>query len=73
MERDNREEMLVAFRLFDTEDRGRIGLKDLRRVAKELEESLTEEELLMILDQSDKDGDGEIGEEDWIRVMAKGG
>jgi Ca2+-binding EF-hand superfamily protein len=65
--------MLVAFRLFDTEDRGRIGLKDLRRVAKELEESLTEEELLMILNNADKDGDGEIGEEDWIRVMAKGG
>ena len=73
MQRDNREEMLVAFRLFDTEDRGRIGLKDLRRVAKELEESLTEEELLMILNNADKDGDGEIGEEDWIRVMAKGG
>lgn len=70
-ERDGREEMLVAFRLFDTDRRGRIGLKDLRRVAKELDEVMTDEELLMILDESDKDRDGEIGEEDWIRVMAK--
>jgi centrin-1 len=68
---DIREEMLVAFRLFDTDKRGKIGLKDLKRIARELEESITDEELLMILDECDRDRDGEINEEDWIRIMAR--
>jgi Ca2+-binding EF-hand superfamily protein len=63
--------MLIAFRLFDTDRRGKIGLKDLKRIARELEESITDEELLMILDECDRDRDGEINEEDWIRIMAR--
>lgn len=70
-ERDGKEETLAAFRLFDKDNKGRITLKDLRRVAKEIDEPLTEQELLMILKESDKDGDGDIGEEDWIRTMSR--
>ena len=70
-ERDGREETLVAFRLFDKDLKGKITIKDLRRVAKEIEDPITEQELLMILKESDKDGDGELGEDDWIRTMSK--
>lgn len=35
-ERDPIEETLKAFRLFDTEGKGKISLTDLKRVAKEL-------------------------------------
>lgn len=42
-ERDPIEETLKAFRLFDEEGKGKISLYDLKKVAKELGETLREE------------------------------
>merc|ERR1712038_2065192 len=44
-EKDSREEILKAFRLFDDDETGFITLKNLRRVAKEIGENMTDEEL----------------------------
>jgi len=46
-------------------------LKNLRRVAKELGETMTDEELQEMIDEADRDGDGEISEEEFIRIMKK--
>eukprot|EP01017_Pseudomicrothorax_dubius_P013812 TRINITY_DN1621_c0_g2_i2.p1 TRINITY_DN1621_c0_g2~~TRINITY_DN1621_c0_g2_i2.p1 ORF type:complete len:169 (-),score=68.05 TRINITY_DN1621_c0_g2_i2:129-635(-) len=70
-ERDPREEMLKAFRLFDDDGTGRISLKNLRRVARELGETMTDEELQEMIDEADRDGDGEISEEEFVRIMKK--
>lgn len=34
-------------------------------------ETMTDEELQEMIDEADRDGDGEIGEEDFIRIMKK--
>lgn len=44
-EKDSREEILKAFRLFDDEEKGKISFRNLKRVAKELGENMTDEEV----------------------------
>lgn len=70
-EKDSNEEILKAFRLFDDDDTGKISFKNLKRVAKELGENLNDEELREMLDEADLDGDGEVNEEEFLRVMKK--
>ena len=70
-ERDSREEILKAFRLFDDDNTGKISFKNLKRVAKELGENLTNEEIQEMIDEADRDGDGEINEEEFLRIMRR--
>ena len=70
-ERDPREEMSKAFRLFDDDETGKISFKNLKRVAKELGENMTDEEIQEMIDEADRDGDGEISEEEFMRIMKK--
>ena len=41
------------------------------KVAKELGENMTIEELQEMIEEADRDGDGEIGEEDFLKIMKK--
>ncbi|XP_014210477.1 caltractin [Copidosoma floridanum] len=70
-EKDSKDEVLKAFRLFDDDNTGKITFKNLKRVAKELGENLTDEELQEMIDEADRDGDGEISQEEFLRIMKK--
>ncbi|XP_046792040.1 centrin-3 isoform X2 [Gallus gallus] len=69
LDRDPQEEILKAFKLFDDDDSGKISLRNLRRVARELGENMSDEELRAMIEEFDKDGDGEINQEEFIAIM----
>ena len=60
---------MKAFRLFDDDETGKITFRNLKRVAKELGENMTDEELQEMIDEADRDGDGEIDESEFLRIM----
>ncbi|KAI9610305.1 hypothetical protein KEM48_002556 [Puccinia striiformis f. sp. tritici PST-130] len=68
--RDPREEILRAFKLFDTDNTGKVTLRDLRKISKELGENLDEEELSAMIEEFDLDQDGEINEQEFFAIMS---
>ena len=66
-----RDKALRAFELFDKDSKGVICFEDLQRVAQELGESITEEELLEMLDDADKSGQGFLSQDDFLNVAKR--
>jgi Ca2+-binding EF-hand superfamily protein len=62
---------LEAFDLFDTNGSGSITFEELKCVAKELGETLSEEELQEILEEGDVTGDGTISQKEFMLVAKK--
>lgn len=51
--------MFKVFRLFDDDDSGKISLRNFRWVVREFGENMIDEEFCVMIDEFDKDGDGE--------------
>ncbi|KAH3902369.1 related to Cell division control protein 31 [Saccharomycodes ludwigii] len=71
LERDPIEEIRRAFKLFDDDNTGKITFHNLKRVAKELGENLTDDELRAMIDEFDLDNDGAINEEEFIALCTE--
>ncbi|CAM9946220.1 unnamed protein product, partial [Discosporangium mesarthrocarpum] len=66
---DPQEEIKKAFHLFDDDGTGKITMKNLRRVTKELGEDIKERELQAMIDEFDKDQDGDISLDEFVVRM----
>jgi len=70
-DKDTREDILKVFNLFDDDGSGRISLRNLKRVAKELGETMTDAELMEMIERADTDQDGEISADEFYSIMTK--
>ncbi|CCJ30898.1 unnamed protein product, partial [Pneumocystis jirovecii] len=61
LERDPLDEIKRAYALFADEQTGKINIRNLRRIAKELGENIDDQELIAMIDEFDLDQDGESG------------
>ena len=72
--RDSKEEIHKIFQLFcDDEGKGKISFKNLRKIANEVGENLSDEEIKEMIEEADRSAhkEGLIDFEDFYRVMKK--
>merc|ERR1719433_1666304 len=72
-DKNSRAEIDKVFALFDEDETGKISFRNLKRIAQELGENLTDEELQEMIEEADRDGDGLINPDEFYRVMRKRG
>lgn len=70
-DKELRDGIQKIFSLFDDDKTGNITMKNLKRVAKELGETMSEEELREMIERADSAGNGEITLEDFYTIMTK--
>ncbi|CAD7931355.1 unnamed protein product [Amoebophrya sp. A25] len=70
-DKETREGIFRIHALFDDDKTGAITVKNLQRVAKELGETMSEEELREMIERADSMGNGEISVEDFYTIMTK--
>ncbi|KAK0417718.1 hypothetical protein QR680_013169 [Steinernema hermaphroditum] len=64
-------ELKSAFSLFDSEGKGFISLDDLRNMAKDLGESIPDDELKEMISAADTRSSGIVSQEDFYAIMKK--
>ncbi|CAG8771230.1 26183_t:CDS:2, partial [Gigaspora rosea] len=64
-------DFLKIFNLFDDDATGKITFKNLKRVAKELGEDITDDQLREMIEEADLNGDGGVDQDEFIRLLAK--
>ena len=72
-EGDSRATLRKVFALFDDEKTGFVSIKNLRRICKELGESIQEHELQEMIDKADLDNDGLVSEEEFYQIITRKG
>lgn len=70
-EKGTNEEILKAFEMFDCQKVGKISFQDLKRVAEELSENITDDELHEMIREADKNQDNFVDKGEFLEIMKK--
>lgn len=70
-DKDTRANINKVFALYDDERTGFISVKNLRRIAQELSENISEEELQELITRADLDQDGLVSEDEFYNIMTR--
>ena len=70
-DKNTRDDLKRVFNLFDDGRTGEIKVENLKRVARELGEEISDEELKEIVQRADLDGDSKLTFEDFYNVMTR--
>ncbi|NXU53614.1 CETN2 protein, partial [Turnix velox] len=63
------QDILRAFKVFDYDCTGKISFGNLKAVAEEVGEDITDEELQEMIEEADMDGDGEVNKEEFLYIL----
>mmetsp|Transcript_118925 Transcript_118925/g.237003 ORF Transcript_118925/g.237003 Transcript_118925/m.237003 type:complete len:155 (+) Transcript_118925:163-627(+) len=68
---DVEEELMIAFKVFDTDGSGYIGSGELHNVLLNIGEKFTEDQINEMVTLADVDCDGQISYEEFVKMMAR--
>lgn len=68
-ERPSQDDLLKAFRLFDRGNKRMIDFGDLKHIASQIGEQIADDELHEMIAEADSSGTGEVGQDDFIRIV----
>ena len=71
IEEGSKKEAQKVFNLFDVDHTGFIELKNLKKIAKDLGETLDDDDIIELITKTDKDGDGKVSFDEFYHVMSK--
>ncbi|GMI86452.1 centrin2, CALMODULIN20, CENTRIN 1 [Hibiscus trionum] len=70
-ERDTKEELMKAFHIIDQDNNGKISAQDIERIANELGVNLTQKDIQDMIGEADRDKDGEVNMDEFMRMMKR--
>ena len=68
---DTKEDIMHVFHLFDQDGNGKITFSELRRVADELGEDVSDEEIRNMIAKADTNEDGAISKDEFMAIMMR--
>lgn len=67
--RDQIDQIQMAFEMLDDDKTGKITFTNLKRIAKQLGETITDQEIHEMINEADTDNDGEISFSEFIALV----
>lgn len=68
-QKDKEEQIKMTFNMLDSDRKGKITFKDLKKVAEALGEEISDQEIREMINEADTDNNGEISYEEFVSLV----